>query len=151
MTTVVRDAAPGDGPGIAALITKEAPHFDLKGYPDDVWPDTMVVLVAEVAGRVVGWLEGILDGAYAGAAAPAPAPHGYVLAVVVDGGLRRQGIGTALITAFLEEARAEKVEWVFLIPEGGEGFEGRVRFFDRVGFTPVEDHDEDRLVMGAWT
>ncbi|WP_087100691.1 GNAT family N-acetyltransferase [Nocardiopsis sp. JB363] len=151
MDTVVRDAVPGDGPGIAALITKEAPHLDLQGYPDGRWPEFLVVLVAERAGRVVGWAEGILDGEYEGSGAPVPPPHGYILATVVDEEMRHQGIGGALIEKFMQEALAAKVEWVFLIPEGGEGYEDRVRFFINSGFTPTEVLDEKRLIMARWT
>ena len=151
MGTVVREAVPGDGPGIAALITKEAPHFDLQGYPEDLWPDYLVVLVAEREGHIVGWLEGILDGEYEGSGAPVPPPHGYVLAIVVDEEQRHHGIGGDLIEKFMEEALAAKVEWVFLIPEGGEGCEDRVRFFIHSGFTPTEVLDEKRLIMARWT
>lgn len=62
---------------------------------------------------------------------------GYILATVVD------------IEKFMQEAVAAKVEWVFLIPEGGEG-EDRVRFFIRAGFTPTEILDEKRLIMARW-
>ncbi len=148
MDVLLRRAVPEDGPGIHTLIFEESPHFDTKGYPEGIWPANMVVLVAEGGGRVVGWLEAALDQVYEGRGAPTPPPHGYVLALVVSQAWKRLGIGRALMEMFLEEMRAAKVEWVFLIPEEGEGFPGRVRFFTRVGFDPVEEPEERPLVMG---
>lgn len=148
MDVLLRRAVPSDGPGICALIFEESPHFEVKGYPEGIWPASMVVLVAEGDGRVVGWLEAVLDWVYEGRGAPVPPPHGYVLALVVSEAWKRRGIGRALMEMFLEEMRAARVEWVFLIPEEGEGFEGRVRFFTRAGFAPVEEPEERHLVMG---
>ncbi|MFE6387367.1 GNAT family N-acetyltransferase [Nocardiopsis dassonvillei] len=150
---IVRSARPEDGPGIAALIGRASPHLDEKGYPASLLPEDMVVLVAEADGNgaVVGWVEGVLDGVYEGSGSPAPPPHGYVLAVVVDPGWRRRGVGRGLLEGFVDRARAAGVEWVFLLPEEGEGAEGRVEFFLRCGFTPVHDPDREWPAMGRWT
>ncbi|NKZ00489.1 GNAT family N-acetyltransferase [Nocardiopsis alborubida] len=148
---IVRSALPGDGPGIAALIGRASPHLDKKGYPASLLPEDMVVLVAEADGAVAGWVEGVLDGVYEGAGSPVPPPHGYVLAVVVDPGWRRRGVGRGLLEGFVARAREAGVEWVFLLPEEGEGARGRVEFFLRCGFTPVDDPGSERLAMGRWT
>lgn len=139
---------PADGPGVAELLVSDAPHFEVKGYPDGVWPPGVVVLVAVVGGTVVGWLEGVLDGAYTGPGAPARPPHGYVLGLVVASTYRRSGAGRALLDRFVAEARAVGVRWVFLLPEEGPGVAGRVEFFRAAGFTPVADPDEQHPAMG---
>lgn len=146
----VRRAVAADGPGIAALVAREAPHFEVRGYPDGVWPEGVVVLVAVAGGTVVGWLEGVLDGAYTGPGAPVSPPHGYVLGIVVDGAHRRSGVGRGLLDGFVAEARAAGLSWVFLLPEEGEGVEGRVSFFRAAGFPPVDDPDEEHPAMGRW-
>ncbi|MEU3017788.1 MULTISPECIES: GNAT family N-acetyltransferase [unclassified Nocardiopsis] len=148
---IVRSATGDDGPAISDLMIRAAPHFDTKGYPDRLLPPGMVVLVAEEAGRVVGWLEAVLDWAYTGPGAPAPPPHGYVLAVVVDPAWRRRGIGCALLDRYVREARENGVRWVFLLPEGGEGTQGRLAFFRAAGFTPLPATGDPLPPMGRWT
>ncbi|MBQ1079847.1 MULTISPECIES: GNAT family N-acetyltransferase [unclassified Nocardiopsis] len=148
---IVRNATGRDGPAISDLMIRAAPHFDTKGYPEQLLPPGMVVLVAEEEGRVVGWLEAVLDWAYTGPGAPAPPPHGYVLAVVVDPERRRRGIGCALLDRYVHRAREAGVRWVFLLPEGGEGVEGRLAFFRAAGFTPLPVTDDPLPPMGRWT
>ncbi|WP_433701739.1 N-acetyltransferase family protein [Nocardiopsis sp. CA-288880] len=141
-----RPALPEDGPHIAALVAAAAPSFGAKEYSEDT-----VALVAVDAGAVVGWIEGVLDGAYTGPGAPVPPPHGYVLALVVDAGWRRQGVGTGLLDAFVAEARDVGCRWVFLFPDEGKDVEGRVRFFERAGFEAVNDPGEQWPAMGRRT
>ncbi|MEU0236623.1 GNAT family N-acetyltransferase [Nocardiopsis sp. NPDC006198] len=148
---LIRRALPGDGAGIARLIVRAAPHFEVKGYPDGEWPEGMVVLVAVDGDTVVGWIEGILDGAYTGPGAPVPPPHGYVLALVVDAEWRRRGVGTGLLDAFVAVAGRSGTRWVFLKPEEGEHVEERVAFFEQAGFAPVPDPDGTWPPMGRRT
>jgi N-acetylglutamate synthase-like GNAT family acetyltransferase len=93
----------------------------------------------------------VLGGVYEGPGSPVAPPHGYVLAVVVDPAWRRRGVGRGLLEGFVDRARAAGVEWVFLRPEEGEGVEGRVEFFLRCGFTPVEDPGSEWPAMGRRT
>ena len=106
--------------------------------------------MADAGNPRLGWggVEATLDGVYSGPGAPVPPPHGYVLAVVVDQDWRRQGVGTALLDAFIAEARSVGVEWVFLLPEESTGVEERVRFFEAAGFTAVDDPDEIWPALG---
>ncbi|GAA1454208.1 GNAT family N-acetyltransferase [Nocardiopsis tropica] len=138
-----RRALPEDGPHIAALVAAAAPSFGAKH-------SGAVALVAVDAGALVGWIEGVLDGAYTGPGAPAPPPHGYVLSLVVDAAWRRQGVGTGLLDAFVDEAREVGLAWVFLFPDEGEDVEGRVRFFEQAGFEAVDDPAEQWPAMGMW-
>lgn len=108
-----------------------------------------VVLVA-VDDGVVGVLSGTLEGVYSGPGAPSPPPHGYVLWVVVDEAHRRSGVGSALLDAFVAEAREAGVWWVFLFPEEGAGVEGRVEFLAAAEFDAVDDPDEQWPAMGRW-
>lgn len=147
----IRRAAPEDGPAIADLLVRSAPHFEVAGYARGVWPDGIEVLVAISDDHLVGWVEGVLDGAYTGPGAPVPPPHGYVLGIVVDPLWRRMGAGRALLDGFVAVARAAGVRWVFLFPEEGEEVEGRVAFLSAAGFSPVDDPDEEYPAMGRWT
>lgn len=105
-----------------------------------------VVLVA-VSGAVVGWLCGSLDASHP--AAPVRRA-GYIQAVVVDPGVRRQGVGAALVGAFLDRARAEGVRWAFAAPDEDGDAAGRLRWVHACGFEATDDPDP-WPIMGRWT
>ncbi|MFD6953299.1 GCN5 family acetyltransferase [Nocardiopsis sp. TSRI0078] len=144
----VRPAVAEDAPAIVSLIGRAAPHLDTKAYANGRLPEGVVALVAELRGRLVGWLEGVVDDAYTGPGAPVPPPHGYVLAIVVDPGTRRQGVGRGLMEAFVRVAREAGVRWVFLFPEEGTGVRERMEFFEACGFEAVGDPGGEHPAMG---
>jgi GNAT superfamily N-acetyltransferase len=144
----IRRAVPEDGPAIADLLTRFAPHFETAGYTRGMWPDGIVVLVAVEDRHLVGWVEGVLDAAYTGPGSPTSPPHGYVLGIVVDPAWQRLGAGRALLDGFVAVARAARVRWVFLFPEEGDGLEGRVQFLEASGFTAVDDPGGEHTAMG---
>ncbi|MFL1430222.1 MULTISPECIES: GNAT family N-acetyltransferase [unclassified Nocardiopsis] len=105
-----------------------------------------VVLVA-VSGAVVGWLAGSLDASHP----VAPVRRaGYIQAVVVAPGVRRQGVGTALVGAFLDLAREAGVGWVFAAPDEDGDALGRLRWVHACGFEATSDPDP-WPIMGRWT
>lgn len=106
-----------------------------------------VVLVA-ASPAVVGWLCGSLDASHP--AAPVRRA-GYIQAVVVHPGVRRRGVGSALVGAFLSRAREAGVRWVFAAPDEDGDAAGRLQWMHVLGFEAVAEPDEDWPIMGRWT
>jgi ribosomal-protein-alanine acetyltransferase len=104
---VLRDATPDD---LAAIMTLEHRLF-----PGDAWSSAMMAaelaaphtryLVAEAAGDVVG---------YAGLSVLPGSPQADIQTIGVDAPYRRLGVGTALLTALLDEAERRGATEVLL-------------------------------------
>lgn len=136
----VRFPRDGEQHALAVLATRAGVAYT---------PTTDVLLVAaDRSDQLVGWAGGTFDARYPGPGAPVPAPHGYLQAVVVDPAHQRNGVGRALVSAFVAAAAQTGVEWVFAVPDEDQGVEDRVAFFDACGLAPVPDPDETWPVMG---
>jgi len=128
----IRDAISTDASDLAHLI-KEL------GYPAEareVWsrveklPETYRTLVAEVAGRVVGFVRMLTLPVY-----EHPRPIGWILALSVSSTKRRIGVGRALIKAAEKHYRALGVNDVRL-SSGLQRTEAH-EFYDKLGFDKV--------------
>lgn len=104
--------------------------------------------MAEGEQDLAGYLSGALNGHYPGPGQAPPPPHAYLLAVVVDPQQRRYGVGGALVSVFLEQARAAKVGWSFLFPDESPGADERVTFFHQLGYRELEEPGEPHPAMG---
>ena len=134
---LIRDATAGDRGAMDAVSAAAGTSYTPVGD---------VVLVA-VSPAVVGWLCGSLDASHP----VAPVGRaGYIQAVVVHPGARRQGVGTALVGAFLSLAREAGVGWVFAAPDENGDAAGRIRWIHACGFEATADPDP-WPVMGRWT
>ena len=132
----IRRAMPADGPAIMALLaaySKEVEtnldedHLAAAMMPLIERPELGDLLIAEQNGSLVGyvvitWGWGIESG---GAEA-------LVDEMFVTDAYRNQGVGTLLMTAAIENARAREVKVVFLETES-DNPESRV-LYDRLGF-----------------
>ena len=134
---MIRDATAGDRDAMDAVCVAAGVSYSSVGD---------VVLVA-VSPGVVGWLCGSL-----GASHPvAPVGRaGYIQAVVVHPGVRRRGVGAALVEAFLDRAREAGVAWVFAAPDEDGDAAARLRWVHACGFEATDDPDP-WPVMGRWT
>ncbi len=142
---VVRDATPDD---LAAIMVLERRLF-----PADAWSTAMMAdelaaahtryLVAEVAGQVVG---------YAGLSALPGSSQADVHTIAVDAPHRRLGLGTALLSALLDEAARRGATEVLL--EVRADNPGAQALYERHGFVAIavrpryyQPDDVDAIVM----
>lgn len=133
----IRDASPTDRDAVATVSAAAGVSYTPAGG---------VVLVA-ASPAVVGWLCGSLDASHP----VAPVRRaGYIQAVVVAPQARRQGVGTALVKAFLDLARGVGVAWVFAAPDEDDDAAGRLRWVHACGFEATADPDP-WPIMGRWT
>jgi ribosomal protein S18 acetylase RimI-like enzyme len=114
---IVRDARPGDGEAmgkLGAMLVNEHHHFDPKRFiapvprlserygeflVSRIGQPQMIVLVADLAGDVVGYCYSAMEGNdYMALRGPA----GVIYDLVVDPAERRKGIGSGLINATFE-------------------------------------------------
>ena len=110
MTVTLRDAAPADHAGVAALLT--ASRLPLAGVPDD-----LTGFVVADDGRIVGAAAVEIRGA-----------SGLLRSVAVDPAHQGRGLGAALVERALDRARVAGVRDVFLLTTTAEGY------FPRHGF-----------------
>jgi GNAT superfamily N-acetyltransferase len=109
-------------------------------------PEWFTVLVAEDhEGHLVGWLEGRLDANVADHLAHPhhPPPHAYVYSIAVNPESQRQGVGSALMRAFVDLASAANLTWIALTPAQSEPASARSRaaFFAATGLQQVDPDD----------
>ncbi|WP_435111928.1 GNAT family N-acetyltransferase [Nocardiopsis synnemataformans] len=148
----IREATERDAKPVYSFVRSNDALFEVDIYMRGLLPGETCVLVAENSeGAIVGWLEGLVDGAYRGAGADPifPEPHGYVQAMMVSPAMRRRGVGSALLEAFAQRARSQGCEWMFLLPDETDDPTERVRFFESVGLTAVNDPSERFPAMAA--
>ncbi|HEV7324325.1 MAG TPA: N-acetyltransferase [Bosea sp. (in: a-proteobacteria)] len=126
MAEVIRAARPVDAEAIAALNRAAFGGEDEVGIIDRLRRDGLVAVetVAEQGGLIVGhillsWLPTVMDGRSVKALALAP--------MAVRPGLQKQGIGSRLIVAALDEARAAGAEAVIVLGHPG--------YYPRFGFS----------------
>jgi ribosomal-protein-alanine acetyltransferase len=144
-TPVLRDATPDDLAPIMAL--------EERLFPGDAWSAAMMAaelaaphtryLVAEVEGVVVG---------YAGLSALPGSTQADIQTIAVDAPHRRLGLGTALLTALLEEAARRGATEVLL--EVRADNPGAQALYERHGFEAIavrpryyQPDDVDAIVM----
>jgi len=142
---VLRDATPDD---LAAIMTLEHRLF-----PGDAWSPPMMAaelaaphtryLVAEAAGEVVG---------YAGLSVLPGSAQADIQTIGVDAPYRRLGVGTALLTALLDEAERRGATEVLL--EVRADNPSAQALYARHGFTAIavrpryyQPDDVDAIVM----
>jgi GNAT superfamily N-acetyltransferase len=137
----VRLAQPADGPAVAAL--RAVWTFEWHGEAaDDSYPERFSAWWAAGAGRRLTWLAwaggmpvGMVNLAvFERMPAPGRSPSrwGYLGNAFVLPAWRSQGIGTALLTALLDHARAERFARIVLSPS-----ERSMAFYQRAGFAPA--------------
>jgi GNAT superfamily N-acetyltransferase len=137
----VRLAEPADGAAVAAL--RAVWTFEWRGeVADDAYPERFAAWWAEEGARRLTWL------AWAGgepvgmvnltvfdrmpAPGRTPSQWGYLGNAFVLPAWRSRGIGTALLTALLDHARAERFTRIVLHPS-----ERSLPFYQRAGFGPA--------------
>jgi len=142
---LLRDATPDD---LAAIMALEERLF-----PGDAWSTAMMAaelaaphtryLVAVVAGAIVG---------YAGLSILPGSPQADIQTIGVDAPSRRLGVGTALLTALLDEAARRGATEVLL--EVRADNPGAQALYERHGFTAIavrpryyQPDDVDAIVM----
>ena len=121
---------PATGADVAEVVTIEAEAFSDPWSPDAF--DVMVgrphvafdVVRDDAAGPVLGYVVAIFAGG-----------EGEVANLAVSPEVRRRGIGRALVSATLDEARRRKAEAVFL--EVREGNSAARRLYRSCGFDEV--------------
>ena len=105
--TGIREYAPGDSPAINALaeLTPEAAQWSASGF-EQAAEFGQTILVAEdgVKGRGI---QGFLVSRFVGS-------EGEILNLAVALSHRREGVGSRLVAAVLEDAKARDVERVYL-------------------------------------
>jgi amino-acid N-acetyltransferase len=128
----VRTATIADAKGICSLINYYAEHDKMLFRSlAEIYENLQTFLVAEEEGRTVGCCA--LEVVWSDLA--------EIKSLAVDAERRGQGVGSALVTAALEQAVSLGVPRVFaltLVPD----------FFERVGFTAIRKED---LPMKVWS
>ena len=126
MSLTVRPYAPGDAEGLAALHARcfEPPQLGLAYWRGARDTAPALCRVAEREGVVVGYCDGFLAG-----------EGGDVASLASDPDHRGQGIGRAVLFAFLAEARARGASVVHL--EVSEGNAPALALYRAAGFERV--------------
>lgn len=126
---------------------------DLPGLlAEDARPADRVLGARLVTHQLVGLLEGSVDSTVPQPWVPPglPSPWAWLSGVYVDQQMRRKGVGRALVGAFARHAAEGDCSFVVLRVASGDGKSGRVRFFERLGFTALPMRPGDQNVhMGA--
>lgn len=147
MTTTpqLRDATPDDLDAIMAL--------EVRLFPGDAWSPAM--MAAELAAPHTRYLVAERDGVvvgYAGLSALPGATQADIQTIAVDAPHRRLGLGTALLTALLDEAERRGATEVLL--EVRADNPGAQELYERHGFTAIavrpryyQPDDVDAIVM----
>jgi GNAT superfamily N-acetyltransferase len=121
----------------ALLVAEECPH-DALSLIDFRYRPYEKLYVALADGGVVGFLEGTLvDAGEPGGGYPAP--RARLMKVIVSSRVRGRGVGTALVRAFVADARAARLEGLVLHPDPQEsGYERRMAFFASCGMRETD-------------
>jgi putative acetyltransferase len=122
----IRDEAPTDHDAIRILLDEAFPGEPVARLVDDLRTggDLDISLVAEIEGRVVGHI-GFSPVAVAGC-------RSWVFQLsplAVDAGVRRQGVGAALVRAGIDRCRAQAIDAILVL--------GDPRYYGRFGFSPA--------------
>jgi GNAT superfamily N-acetyltransferase len=135
----VRTATNDDAESVLELAAMMAISFTVEPEPFRRSFDAVLttasahLLVAEDDGQVGGYLLGFEHPTF-----NANGPVGWVEEVAVDAGLRRRGVGTALMGAFEERARARGCRLIALATTragafyAAIGYENRADYFRKV-------------------
>lgn len=104
-----------------------AAGFDHAGLEHDWWMQVSRHSLGWVCARDDGVLVGFVNVAWDGAS------HAFVLDTVVTSGVRRRGVGTALVAVAARRARAAGCKWLHV------DFEDHLQtfYFDSCGFMPT--------------
>lgn len=149
----VRDAGPDDASAVAAIYnsgidsrqaTFETRHRTARDMAGQIRATTPrhAFLVAELGGQVVGWA----------ATSPYSARPVYdgvaEYSVYVDAGVHGRGVGTALLAALLDRARASGLHKVTsrVFPENAAS----LALAERFGFRVVGTHRAHARLDGRW-
>jgi GNAT superfamily N-acetyltransferase len=127
---VIRPAEPRDGDALARLIGQlgyDASAGEVAERLAAMGAEGRVVLVAEIAGAVVGCLSTSVMRVL-----HRPAPVGRISMMVVDEALRSRGIGAALVRA-AEAARAAQGCYMIEVTSNLRRTEAH-RFYERLGY-----------------
>ena len=127
---VVRPAVPGDSADLERLINQlgyEASQEDIAAGIAEIRTDGREVLVAELAGLVVGCLSTSIMRVL-----HRPKPVGRISMMVVADGLRGQGIGAALVRA-AEEWLAGHACGLVEVTSNNKRTEAH-RFYEKLGY-----------------
>lgn len=129
MSFVVRPGNPNDAAELARLRYQFRTELDPPTEAESIFVERCAEWMARHLGPGGVWRcwVGVLDGTLVGTIwlqliekLPNPVGHlghhGYISSVYVVPALRNAGIGSALMTACLEECRAQRVDAVFLWP-----------------------------------
>ncbi len=122
----LRSFTPNDLPAvydIACSSLSERYDPDLFTSISVPWPEGFIVV--ESPWGVKAFILGIMTSAV----------HARVLMLAVSEDMRRKGIGTSLMSRFLEESRKKGVKAVTL--EVRKGNDGAMEFYRRFGFRPI--------------
>jgi putative acetyltransferase len=122
----IRDERPADHDAIRCLLDEAFPGEPVARLVDDLRAegDLEISLVAEHDGRLAGHI-GFSPVAVAGC----PRRVAQLSPLAVDAGVRRQGIGAALVRAGVERCRAHDVDAILVL--------GDPRYYTRFGFSPA--------------
>lgn len=105
MSLAVRAYRPADAPSLAALHARafDPPQLGLSYWRGARGTPPNLCLVAEAGGAIVGYCDGFLAG-----------EGGDVASVATDPDARGRGVGRAVLSAFLAEARARGASVIHL-------------------------------------
>ncbi len=153
---MIRDAAPADLPAIAALYGREV----LTGTATfELEPPAVSALTGRYdAVRALGlpWLVAELDGAFAGYAyaspfRPRPAyRYGVEGSVYVEEGARGQGVGRALLTALVDQARERGLRHVIGAISDSATSAASIALHLQLGFRTVGTYREVGWKFDRW-
>ncbi|MGI5888065.1 MAG: ribosomal protein S18-alanine N-acetyltransferase [Oscillospiraceae bacterium] len=138
----VRPAVPGDAAALAEIEEKSTEQPWTEGQIEEELGYPFAVLLAAEIGDIPA---GMLD-------MHVTAPAAYINEISVDPGMRRQGIGTALLKAALEECRKRGCNEILLDVRSRNS--GARSFYRKFGFTELcvrknmyRDPDDDGITM----
>jgi ribosomal protein S18 acetylase RimI-like enzyme len=143
----IRAAENGD---LGALVRLEGELFATDAaahepFADPTWParegrrdferlladDQSLVLVADLAGKTAGHLVGYLA---TSSATRLPSTYAVLRSIYIDVPQQRQGVGTALVEAFINWARAHNCDEAHVDAYAANA--GAQAFYERHGFAP---------------